>query len=313
MKLLLLFIIAFSVNSFGGTCSSISRTNANPNTILTSTKYNADLNTAYGFLNAFDGGCVNDNTVEKAALNTTDFAVPLSSIGEGCNLTKTGNASVTVDKCKISVNNRWISTTVSNPISYPCAGCSTVTGNTAYYVYAKTTSTGSTLDLLISSTANDNVGFDGSGNKVIGKFTTTASGVISTGTVMSWTKNGFLNKDDILINPGAGYTETFAAYMSSSPGLIGSACTSSPCGVAQVGNSISSITRTSTGIYQLNTVKTYTLLICTWTPGGSGLPTASFGNAACTNCNSVNLSAAFSVTAAVQDSWASIVCYGKFN
>lgn len=191
MKILIILSFLFSLTAIAGTCSGISRTNANPNTILTSTKYNADLNSAYGFLNAFDGGCVSDNTVEKAALNTTDFKVPLNSIKEGCALTRADAATIAVDKCNVSVNNTWVSTTTTTNVTWGCSGCATETGSTNYYVYAKTTSTPTSLALKISTEIPDGVGQDSGGNKILGYFYNNSSSDIETGSIFNWRVSNF--------------------------------------------------------------------------------------------------------------------------
>lgn len=63
----------WALPSNAGTCTSISRTNNGANSVLTSTKYNSDLNSAYTAINAFDGGCITDGTLELAAFAAGDL------------------------------------------------------------------------------------------------------------------------------------------------------------------------------------------------------------------------------------------------
>jgi len=186
--ILLFFVVFGAKDVLAGTCTSISRTNNSANAVLTSTKYNLDLNTVYTAVNALDGGCVTDGTLEKAAVNTTDFSVPLNGIKEGCKVTYNNASSIDVDKCRIAVNGNWITTTGLTNVAFGCSGCSAETTNTAYYVYAKT---GSTLDLLISTTAPDSNGYSGT-SKVLGRFYNDPAGDIATDNIEQFVTNSLL-------------------------------------------------------------------------------------------------------------------------
>lgn len=69
-NLLIFFFIIFTAKTWAVCSSPISRTNNSPNTVLTSTKYNLDLNTVYTRANELPGDCVTDGTVTKAKLAT---------------------------------------------------------------------------------------------------------------------------------------------------------------------------------------------------------------------------------------------------
>lgn len=189
MKLILLFLLVTS-NVYAGTCTSISRTNNAANTVLTSTKYNADHNAAYNAINAADGGCVTDGTLEDGALNTTDFAVPLQAIKSGCALTKAGDDTIQVDaNCRMAINGTWVKTATATTESWGCSGCS-AEATDVYYVYGTTSSTSTALDLLISTTAPNSDGYDGSNNRVIGSFAN-HSGAIQDNSLAEWRQSGF--------------------------------------------------------------------------------------------------------------------------
>jgi hypothetical protein len=77
--LLLSLVYSFSVL---GTCSSpISRTNNSPNTVLTSTKYNTDINTVYTKVNDLDGDCITDSSIATAKLE--DSSVTRAKLATG--------------------------------------------------------------------------------------------------------------------------------------------------------------------------------------------------------------------------------------
>ena len=107
----------FSVDLYAGTCSSISRSNVSANSILTSTTYNGDLNTAYTAINAFDGGCITDGTLEVGALNTTQFAAVTSGLREGCKVTNTDTNTISVDRCMLAVNGALVKTTSATTVT----------------------------------------------------------------------------------------------------------------------------------------------------------------------------------------------------
>lgn len=172
MRIIIFLLSMFiSVASYAGTCSSISRTNNSANAVLTSTKYNTDHNTAYNFLNAYDGGCITDGTLEDGSLNTTDFAVPLNAHKAGCKITRTDADTISVDRCMLSVNGSWVRTTSATTVDMGCAtNCSAEAASTDYYVYAINGSSGSTLTLGLQTSAPNNDGYTGSGDRVLGRF-----------------------------------------------------------------------------------------------------------------------------------------------
>lgn len=189
--ILLIFLVA-SLNAFSGTCTSDSYTPSLANTVLTSTKYNSDNSTLYDRLAGnLDAGCLQDNTLEAAALNNTEFAPVLNGIHEGCLVSKSDAATISVDKCLLSIGGNMVQTTSATTATWGGSGFASEAASTDYYVYAKTTSTGSTLDLLFSTTAPNNDGFDGSGNKALGKFRNDPSSDIDSN-VVNWHTNKFI-------------------------------------------------------------------------------------------------------------------------
>lgn len=190
--LLLAFILISTVHA--GTCTSISRTNSASLSVLTSSKYNTDLNTAYTAVNSFDGGCVTSGTLESDALNTTQFAPLLKGLQQGCKLLYSNATTVQISRCIASVNGNFVNTTSNTNVSFGCSGCSSEVTNTLYYVYIKTGSSGTTLDPLISTSAPNEDGYDSSNNKVVGYFINNAASDIASTSIVQWHLNEFVDK-----------------------------------------------------------------------------------------------------------------------
>lgn len=188
-----LFLYVGMISSVdAGTCSSISRTNNTANSVLTSTKLNTDFNQLVTTVNALDAGCLTDATLEKGALNTSEFSAPLNGITEGCVVTRSDANTLSVDKCIASVNGNFIKTTSANTVTWGCSGCSAESSSTAtvYYLYIKTGSTGTTLNLLISTVAPNADGYDAGGDKVIAKFLNDAANDIQTSSIQNYGPKG---------------------------------------------------------------------------------------------------------------------------
>jgi hypothetical protein len=204
MKIFLLAL--FTIFELRAACTTISRTNSGANTVLTSTKYNTDLNTVYAAVNSIDGECIQDDSIGAAALNPTDFAFLNKGIHQGCKLSKSNDSTISVDRCHLSVGGNFVSTSSATTQSFGCSGCSAEVANTLYYAYAKSTSTGSTLDLLISTSAPNADGFNGSNDKVIGSFVNDSSGNIDAYAINPWVVSGLQQKTKVMVSgywPGA--------------------------------------------------------------------------------------------------------------
>lgn len=85
-------------------------------------------------------------------------------------------------------------------------------------------------------------------------------------------------------------------------------CSASPCSyLDQIGNAVTSITRTSQGLYSLNTSKAYSKLKCTINARSSILLVA--GSVRCENCSSVQL-VTDNTSGSSADSYGTILCQG---
>ncbi len=198
--LILAFIfLVTSLDLFAGTCSSISRTNNSANSILTSTKYNLDANTVYSAVNAFDGGCVTSATLEADALNTTDYAVPLSAPKSGCEVTRLNASTFQVAPCRIALNDGWTKTTTNTTVAYGCTSCSSEAATQNIYVYATSSSTTSTLDLKLSTTVPSNDGYNSTDRVLALGYNDSAQNLSAH--VINWRETSFEPSYSVLSHP----------------------------------------------------------------------------------------------------------------
>lgn len=110
--------------------------------------------------------------------------------------------------------------------------------------------------------------------------------------------------------PGTSRVETFSfSYGTTNATTV---CSASPCSyLDQIGNSVSSVTRSGTGVYALNTSKTYSKIKCgsaSLSTTGTGRPFF-VGNMQCSNCSSISFQTHDS-NIVNQDSSGTILCQG---
>jgi hypothetical protein len=233
-----------------GTCTTTSRNNYSTNQILTSSALNADFNQLVTKANAFDGGCVTTGTLESDALETSQFAPVLNGITEGCTVSYSSASELSVGACIASVNGNFVRKTTATTVAFGCSGCSAEANSTTYYAYINKTSTGSTLNLLISTTAPGVDGYDASGNKVLARFYNNSSGNISQYQIDQWNGKQFENRNNVNRTrlASASDVEIFHAYIN----CDASSSITSQAGVTVDGaNWASSITNISGGTCSL--------------------------------------------------------------
>lgn len=112
--------------------------------------------------------------------------------------------------------------------------------------------------------------------------------------------------------PGAGARiDTFTFRFGTTNGAT--SCTASPCNfLEQIGNAVTTVTRSSTGRYSAATSKTYTKLYCV--PVGYSSSAGQyvvFEPSSCTNCSSAFVGAV-NLAAAVVDVYATVTCQGTY-
>lgn len=103
-NLTILFFALFALEALGACTSTISRTNNGTNAILTSTKYNLDLNTVYNRANALPGDCVTDETITGAKLvasTVTLSKMAANSVGTS----QLVDGSITAAKLNAAISN----------------------------------------------------------------------------------------------------------------------------------------------------------------------------------------------------------------
>ena len=189
-NLILLFsIVLFISLEVNAACSvPISRTNFSPNTVLTSTELNNQFNTVYNQANDLDGDCITDGTLGGSALDSTTTKVLTDSPFNGCKISYSDSNTISVGACQAAVGGNFVQTTIATTVTWLCSGCSAEAADTVYYIYAASSSDGTTLDLKILTTAPDDFGYN-SGDRVLGSFVNDSSSDIGEDSVATWDGN----------------------------------------------------------------------------------------------------------------------------
>lgn len=204
MKLLTIFIyFILSINvAISGTCTSISRTSFGANTVLTSSELNNQFNTVYNHTNALDAGCLTDGTLENSALNASDFHPVVNHITGGCKVSYTDSNTVSISKCSATINGNFVNKTTATSLTWGCTDCSSESASTLYYVYLRGTSSGTTVNGLISTTAPDDAGFSGT-DRVLARFYNNSTSDIVQYSIDQWEKNSFRGQETGIVDAGA--------------------------------------------------------------------------------------------------------------
>lgn len=202
------FIFIFTALAFSyfsqaeaGTCSSISRSSFGANTVMTSAELNSQFSTVYSATNDLDAGCLTDGTLEASALNVTDFQPLLNNVVAGCLVSRSSVSAISISPCSLSINGSMVKKTGSTVLAFACSGCSAEATSTDYYVYVKGDSTGSTINALISTSAPDSFGYNGT-NKVLAKFRNDSSDNIIEYGFAQWDINKFIPTPTGYVNGG---------------------------------------------------------------------------------------------------------------
>jgi hypothetical protein len=302
--LLLSLFITFSIASeaYSATCSSTSRTNYSTGQTLTSSALNADFNQLVSKVNSLDGGCVTDGTLEASALSAADFATVTNGIHQGCALAYVDGNTVQVGKCILSVNGAFVKTTATTNVTWGCSGCSSEVAVTVYYVYAKTGSTGTTLNLLISTTAPGVDGYDASSNKVLGRFVNNAASAIDKASLDNWSSNGFIGSDAFKFSIVYGGT------------TAQNTCTTGDCYIYNPEYPVAGVSYGgSTGVYNIGLLKDFTSISCVGSVA-SGIAAANVGQFSCDypGTTTSTLQCVTTVGGAFTNTFGSISCSGRF-
>jgi len=207
MGILIMGLLALIYNkpAYPAACSTISRNNNSANSILTSSKYNTDVNTVYTEVNKiYNGSCTlpTDSlpVITKSELSATDFQALFYSVKDGCEVTYDSPSQVNVAPCRLAVNGDWVNKTASSTIGFGDGGNNQVSGeivSQVYYVYAKDGSSGTGLHFVVDVTA-PSVSFGelatnatGSFHKALGSFYNDNNSNIASNSVQSWVNHKF--------------------------------------------------------------------------------------------------------------------------
>jgi len=262
MKNLIFIALAFfSIDTYAANCTQTNRNNYSAFQVLKASDLNTDFNQMVNKLNSFDGGCVADGSLELSSLNVNDFSAVTNGIAQGCPLLFVDSNTVAVGKCILSVNGKLVRTITQTNVTWGCTGCAAEVVDKLYYVYAKSGSSGVSLNLLISTTAPGTDGYDEAGNKILGAFFNNfAMDIKSTG-LLSWSTNSFTSPDRAITIPRASTGVDFFAFIFQGPG---GPCTSGMCTVGELfgQGSVVSVERTGTGTYSAILTTQYDFVRC---------------------------------------------------
>ena len=129
--------------------------------------------------------------------------------------------------------------------------------------------------------------------------------------IQGWTDSGVIVGSFQGYNetPGTSRVETFSvSYGTTNATTV---CSASPCSyLDQIGNAVTSVTRSTTGDYVLNTSKTYAKLKCGTSIQNNALDFAESSPIRCENCNSVAFSTFVRSTGNKFDTYGTIMCQG---
>lgn len=215
-NIIMLLVLIFASDLFAVCNTPISRNTFSPNTVLTSSELNLQFNTVYNQVNDLPGDCIEDGTITSDKLNVGDFNVLLDTVQSGCKVVYNNTSTIDVDKCRLAINGNLVETTGLTNISMGCGSCSAEAASTTYYLYALSTSSGSTLNLNISTTAPDNEGKDGD-NRVLGKFFNNVSSDIDQYSIDQWHSNEFIPQQTGVVT----FTPTASAGFGTITGTYG--------------------------------------------------------------------------------------------
>lgn len=123
-----------------------------------------------------------------------------------------------------------------------------------------------------------------------------------------------LGTQGIAFTPGITATNINSFSFGFGGASVTAACTVSPCTIYnQIGNTVTSVTRSTTGVYQANLSRTYSKLNCTSSAGHGTLYIASMVYS-CTNCNNIGVFSGYQngATATQTDTATVLNCQGEY-
>lgn len=129
--------------------------------------------------------------------------------------------------------------------------------------------------------------------------------------IQGWTDSGVIvgSFEGYNETPGTSRVETFSvSYGTTNATTV---CSASPCSyLDQIGNAVTSVTRSGTGVYSVNLSKTFNKIKCTVSTNNPGAFTFQAANGlSCSNCSSVSFNTANSAASAI-DTYGNLVCQG---
>lgn len=117
------------------------------------------------------------------------------------------------------------------------------------------------------------------------------------------------NQKEVNYTPGVDKVETFSfSYGTTNATTV---CSASPCSyLDQIGNNVTSVTRSSTGLYTINFSKTFSKAKCIVSPVGQVVDNNGGQYTSCTNCSTLPFRSTAPATGSAGDSYGNIHCQG---
>jgi len=180
-----IILLAFLLLSFRAmsVCVPLTRTDVGSGAVLTSTKYNLDLNTVYASVNSYNLACAQDGTLKASALSATEFEVVLKGIQRGCGVSYVDSDTVKIEACIASVNGNLVKKDTATNVTWANLDAGSQATGTSYWVYIDGSSSGTTVTPKLSTTGPDENGYNAGGDLALAKIRNNARGDISTGTI----------------------------------------------------------------------------------------------------------------------------------
>lgn len=177
------FFMAFPGDAKAACSSPTSRPggNASANSVLTSTKYNGDLNTIYSYVNNdLSGDCLADSSITNAKLATSVLSSIRGTTRDGCKVSYNSANTLDIGPCRINLTDgSEYTSTATASVSFGCTDC-TGSDSASVYRYVAIKSGESVFTPIITADPPlAGTSYDASDNRVLAKFWNNRSSAIN--------------------------------------------------------------------------------------------------------------------------------------
>jgi len=178
--ILFFFIVSFRLLAV---CTPTTRTDVGAGSVLTSSKYNTDLNNIYAAVNSYNLACAQSNTLGVDSLNASEFEAILKGVQRGCGVSYVDSDNVQIEACIATVNGELIKKDTATNVTWANLDTGSQATGTSYWVYIDESSSGATITPKLSTSAPEQNGYNAGGDLALAKIRNNAMGDISTGTI----------------------------------------------------------------------------------------------------------------------------------